>query len=195
MVAGQKREALTFNGVNNWVTMGDVLDMGTSDFSIMSWAKTTSVVASANNGVVYKKGTSQQYNEGYALNMPNGAVRLTVGDGTDSVAIVRGSGYNNDQWHQIGSVLDSGVEARAYADGALQGAALSAAAVDNADNAIPLSIGALRLTSGNLYHQFTGTIDEVRIYNRVLTAAEITELYRMDTTSVIDASGHRTTAP
>ena len=40
-VAGKRGKALDFDGSNDYVTMGDVLDMGTGDFTVSVWVKTT----------------------------------------------------------------------------------------------------------------------------------------------------------
>ena len=42
---------------------------------------------------------------------------------------------------------------------------------------------------------YQGSLDEVRIYSRVLSASEISELYRMDTTSTVNTTGFLSAAP
>lgn len=42
---------------------------------------------------------------------------------------------------------------------------------------------------------FDGQIDDVRIYSRALAPTEISELYRMDTSSAVNTSGFLTAAP
>lgn len=47
----------------------------------------------------------------------------------------------------------------------------------------------------NNFSIMRGLIDDVRIYNRALSASEIAELYRMDTTGTVTTTGALSSAP
>ncbi|MCD8493925.1 MAG: LamG domain-containing protein [Alphaproteobacteria bacterium] len=42
---------------------------------------------------------------------------------------------------------------------------------------------------------FTGRLDDIRVYNRSLSVNEIAELYRMNTTSVVNTGSALTSSP
>ncbi|HXJ61850.1 MAG TPA: LamG-like jellyroll fold domain-containing protein, partial [Verrucomicrobiae bacterium] len=72
--------------------------------------------------------------------------------------------------------IDSGhVEMKTYIDGVEVKADVSDGNLANAVNAAPIAIGSER---GGVADFFAGLIDEVAIYNRVLSAEEIAEAYR-----------------
>lgn len=51
-----------------------------------------------------------------------------------------------------------------------------------------------KANSGPAYY-FSGLIDDVRIYNRALSAPEIAELYRMDATGTVTTTGALSAPP
>lgn len=59
----------------------------------------------------------------------------------------------------------------------------------------PLRIGGQSKNTFSGTRYFDGTIDDIRYYTRALSNSEIAEIYRMDTTSTINASGFLTAAP
>lgn len=175
---GQMGQALAFDGAEDYLTVGNNLNMGTNDFSISAWTKSTSTAVGNNNGVVYKKtGTSQSYTAGYRLNMPNGAYSFSIADGTNVRSLGAGSGYNDGNWHHVTATADRGNEMRIYIDGVLINSTPEIT-VGNIDSTWNLSIGAM-YNPPNVWHEFNGSLDDVRIYNRVLTPDEITGLYNL----------------
>ena len=80
-------------------------------------------------------------------------------------------------WHHIAFTISRTGNGIFYLDGVPKGNT-STSTVGNLDNNLPLFIAASRDVGGappNLY--FGGLIDDVRIYNRALSATEITALY------------------
>jgi hypothetical protein len=49
--------SIEFDGVDDWTSFGNILNTGTSDFTISAWVKSTSTATGNNNGIVYKRGT------------------------------------------------------------------------------------------------------------------------------------------
>jgi hypothetical protein len=78
--------------------------------------------------------------------------------------------YLDDAWHHVAITWDAST-ATIYVDGAAVNSLASACAA--VSGAFSLKIGA----SGNLAQYFTGSVDDVRIYNRALSAAEVQGLY------------------
>src|SRR6185369_12921723 len=83
MVAGKSGQALNFNGSNQYVNVGNVLNPGSGDFSIFAWVKTTQ--AGSFNMIISKRDASLVTNSGYQLfqNSSN-APSFAFGDGSSS---------------------------------------------------------------------------------------------------------------
>jgi len=81
--------------------------------------------------------------------------------------------YGAGEWHHIAGVGD-GVTMYLYVDG-VQVATRAYATANYGSNSNPFNIGANVSASGNY---FTGAIDEVVVYKRALSAAEIALLYQ-----------------
>ena len=80
-----------------------------------------------------------------------------------------GTGVWDGSWHHVAGTFD-GSTVRLWVDGVEVGTATTGAALSYATGARDLTIGAFA-TNGSL--GFTGDIDEVRLWSRVLTPAEI----------------------
>ncbi|MBI2439308.1 MAG: hypothetical protein HYV45_01755 [Candidatus Moranbacteria bacterium] len=177
-IDGKIGKALSFDGTDDFVTMGNVLDMGTSNFSISAWVKSTSTATGNYNGIVYKKSTVYQYSAGYRLNMPDGKFNFEIADGTDYVSLTSStSGKNDGLWHHVVATAEKGQAMKIYVDGVLDGTAAETT-IGNIDSSMYFSIGALTTDGSNYYHPFDGSIDDVRIYNKALSQAEVANLYR-----------------
>ena len=170
--AGNTGAAVTFDGTDDFVGLGDVLDMGTNDFTISAWVKSTSTAPGVTrNGIIYKRTTSSSVNAGYKLSMPNGAFNFNIADGTNYKELTSGSGYNDGNWHNVVAVADRASTMKLYVDGILIGST-DENNVGNIDSTTNLAIGALNTGGAVTYQQFNGSIDEVRIYNRALSQEE-----------------------
>jgi hypothetical protein len=101
----------------------------------------------------------------------------STGGSTHYTTITSSANINDGNWHNAVTVFD-GTNLSLYVDGVLvagpttwQGGNITTDATNT------FFIGSSGSTSGPLVPYFSGNIDEVRIYNRALSAAEITNLY------------------
>jgi hypothetical protein len=156
--------ALSFNGVNNWVTVADAnsLDL-TSGMTLEAWVKPsalgtawrTVVLKERPGGMVYalyaNQNTSRPVGQAFI-----GAERNALGSATLALNV----------WTHIAVTFDGG-NLRFYANGALT-------ATTAVTGAMVASTGVLRIGGNAIWSEwFQGVIDEVRIYNRALSATEI----------------------
>ena len=175
---GKYGNATSFDGVNDYVDTARLQGIeGVSQLTYSMWfkriavnarvflSKTTATGSDANrivieawtDGMVYLEPSNGNTSYGYfASNDTNWHHVVMVFDGTQSTNPTRLKGY-----------LD-GVEQTLSFLGTI-GSTTSAGATGN------LFIGALNATEGMFYTN--GTIDEVRIWNRSLTADEVSQLY------------------
>ncbi|MEZ4716691.1 MAG: LamG domain-containing protein [Caldilineaceae bacterium] len=104
-----------------------------------------------------------------------GAARLRARvktGGTTTTLIAAEGTLATDVWHHAAMTYD-GVRLRVYLDGTEVGS-MSLSGVVTADPNVPVAVGAQPQGAGN--NTFAGLIDDVRIYTRALSAAEIGQL-------------------
>ena len=87
----------------------------------------------------------------------------------DFVPTVSGSSFNDNQWHFVASTFD-GIARKLYFDGELIGSDIAASAPDFQNT--QFIIGA---TIGD--EAFSGTLDNVAVYNIALSGVDISDLY------------------
>src|SRR5207253_5767275 len=163
--AGKYGKALTFNGTSNWVTVPDAnsLDLTTA-MTIEAWVNPTAV--SGYQEAVLKEATGDLAYALYANNgtpavpggvMSSGAAQRTA-PGTSAIAV--------NVWTHIATTFD-GATLRMFVNGVQTGTA-------SLSGSINVTTGPLRIGGNAIWGEyFSGRIDEVRVYNRALTAAEI----------------------
>ena len=154
--------AVAFNGSTGWVEVPDapLLDVG-DRFTVEAWVKRGTV--GTNQVLVSKQSNAWvlMFNTGNRLVLR----KATVADIVASTVTLS----DVSRWHHVAASKE-GASVRLYLDGAdVTG---SVANTTLADNALPLSIG----QSSNVSF-FNGSVDEVAVYNRVLTATEINNRY------------------
>jgi YD repeat-containing protein len=179
--------AMEFDGVDDsmyaWSPTSH-LNIGTQDWSISAWFKTSTAHAGALVSR-YECGWYCSFAAAlYILKVnENGVVGFWI---RDDYGYYWGAGSNEDyddgKWHNVVGVLDrTAAEMRFYYDGYLVSTTDATGIVQVDDAGSPLTIGERYLTGwGSPDTRFEGSIDNVRIYNRALEACEIAELNFMD---------------
>ncbi|HIP72713.1 MAG TPA: hypothetical protein EYH05_15120, partial [Anaerolineae bacterium] len=170
--------ALSFNGMDNYVALGDTGDlMGgdawTNTKTISVWVKPAAVSAPATapeSGALIV-GNDRPRTFGISRANYNGSDQLWVwnwdGNGADRIGI----DFTPGEWVQIVLVHDAGVLS-AYRNGVLVGSVPSATTfVPNGTGDGNLYLGGEGRTNTSRY--FAGEIDEVRFWNAALTEASI----------------------
>ncbi len=170
---GKNGGGLQFNGTTASVTMGDVnaLD-GLTRFTVSAWVKTTatgekhivdkSACDGATNGGPFEFGTGF-----FTAGRATFIVYRTSGPSTFVYAESSAS-VTDGAWHFIAGVYD-GTSLLVYVDGALAGTTAAAGLT------MPATANALELgghCNGNAY-PWAGSVDDVRLYGRALSAAEL----------------------
>jgi hypothetical protein len=153
----------------------------TDSFSVLGWVKTApgdtalSYVLTLHEAW-YANGFFVQYNRetgGAGLGQP-GKATVVVQDGnhagTGSHAI------NDGQWHHLALVYRKGDSASLYVDGAPADATVAVSSMT--DRTVPFLVGGIYglETTGVAKGYFTGWIDDVQIYNRALSEAQMAAL-------------------
>jgi hypothetical protein len=154
------------------------LDFGTADWTVTAWFKTAMAgTGDANKGTIYAKGGDNTGGRRYTLAMgevTEGVVSLTCDDDVDKIVANSASLTNDDRWHLVAGQRE-GMSIKIYIDGRLEGTSTVAAGYDlSGTSQHNAYVGAItNHADGSLYKLFNGLIDDVRVYNRALSAGEI----------------------
>jgi hypothetical protein len=133
---------------------------GTWDF----WLKTTQTGGFI--GLVGKHDAAASVN-GITMEMDQGHARIEVKGNGPTLLLTGTSPLNDGQWHHMALTFQSGGPAIMYVDGQVQD---SGTAPTFSFNATPLRFGRMLDT---FWTPYNGQLDEVQIFNRVLSAGEV----------------------
>jgi hypothetical protein len=163
---------------NGFVTMGNVLGLTSGDFSIVAWVKMNAGDTTAETVVLGKHAafTDNGYLMGINSVGTGGQVNKAMFyEGSAIVgAPVSTTSVNDGNWHQIVAVYQAGGNKSIYVDGA------PAEDIKSSQGFLPTSAPFLiggDTPTGIPRGLFTGLIDEVQIYNQVLSDGDVNFLF------------------
>lgn len=175
-VAGTVNAARNFNGLNQYVDAPSAsnISFGTGNFSVDAWIQ---MADGAPRVFVDKRVTPVR---GFALGTTSGQLSFVLADGTASTfTFPGGPGFVGDgNWHHVAvSVTRNSVTGLVlYVDGVASTAFDPTPRSGSISNTAPLRVGGPCPGFSAATH-FRGNIDEVEIFNRALTAAEVQAIY------------------
>lgn len=160
-----------FNGTSAFIDT-NYTPSANCDLTVSAWVKWTSTadMAIANNYGGAVNGIDHFY-----LYQTSNRVRLLVDDGADTAVAEHGSALNDGNWHHVVATYEYSTKtAKLYIDGALSATDTTAGSADLGQR--DFWIGRARQNySGDRY--FSGSIDQVAMWERVLSLEEIEEIY------------------
>lgn len=180
-VEGITGQALRFDGSNDEVSIPDSAALSpTTALTYTFWAKRTDVVSSDGMFVAKSDGGGGRRGTGVRSLAGGGIAFHTATDANNdfSSSTVASGLVQQNQWVYVVAVFDgagstNADRAKVYVNGLQQALSFGGSVpTSTPDTVAPLSIG------GNFtYPYFPGVIDEVRFYNRALSASEIKAQY------------------
>ncbi len=177
---GKVGQAFSFDGNNDSVDMGNVLDFGTGTFSVDAWVQTETT---GNSKKVV--GTFLSGNPGWEFSIrDNGKLIVFLNDGViTGLQSVSTESVNDGQFHHIAATVNratndinlyiDGVETNYDVDSLINGGFSSGTDISSD---IIFSMG--KRTDGNV--PFKGLMDEVEIFDGVITAENIKDIFDAD---------------
>jgi hypothetical protein len=169
---GKIGQGANFDGVG-YVSVGDNLDLIGSPFTLSAWIYPQSYSGTSSNspGVIDKLGTAGNYR----LNVSLGLVTFGIRSSDNTFEGLSGTGNSAPlfKWTHVVVTYDNVATGKIYVNGVLNNSKTNFT-VSRGDTAVPLLIGS---NNNNPNSNFKGKIDDVRIYNRVLSDKEIQQLY------------------
>jgi len=171
-VAGRRGSALSFDGVNDYVGVPDSSSLDIVNYVTMAaWIKPSF----AGDGYPY---VASKGDDMYTLYLNKATKKAMFGfrRASDNAwgQVIGATPLTAGTWNHIVGLYD-GTDMKIYVNGVLDETASRPGETIKTDN-LNFYIGTLKGTS----QPFDGIIDEVRIYNRALTAAEIKRLYESE---------------
>jgi hypothetical protein len=166
--------SLSFNGVDQWANAGNpiLLNAG-GPISIAAWVRAADVSDYRN---VLAHGWRNNPNHDVSLRIHAGNYEFTYWDSADHFASATIADSDLGTWIHLCGVFD-GSEYRIYRNGELAASTVDATAAP-ADVDAPWAIGGRAPQPDNLGRVFHGEIDDLRVYGRPLSAAEVAALHR-----------------
>ena len=163
--SGKVGGAYGFDGINDYVDFGDDNSLNfTSSFTISAWIMGHPM---NNNQRILIRQSGSVY---YTLINPD-SVAFQISNGTASSSADSGMAIDDEVWHHLVGVRSFGRNVSIYVDGAL-----TKNVTDNTGSVT--NSGSLWLGYDGATRFWNGSIDEVAIWNRALSADEISALYK-----------------
>lgn len=166
--------ALKFDGNDDYVSLGNVLNLDEKDFTIELWVKTNS----KNNLLISKIGSLAYPGWGVGISVNGhliGTIHGAQGAEYGTSSPNDGTVVNDGTWHHIAVVFDRNGNMTRYVDGVVDGSQVDISGESSSvDNIKDFRIAARNHTEPSY---FEGVIDEVRVYNRALSVTEISGHY------------------
>ena len=192
-VTGKHGEALAFDGVDDYVEvpLTDSITFSTDDsFTVQAWIKTDDQPR-LNDIIIgnYRDYTPTHWSLSIHGDSQEhrGKAAFRVGEDAGTGAGIRTSNFMNDgEWHLLTGVRDQNTKKiRFYVDGELIGETDDTSIDPNSRQSIWIG--------EHLYRYYKGLIDEVKVWNRALTAEELGQT--KDTILFVDATVSLSPAP
>jgi len=169
-VDGVAGSALDFDGSNDYVEVADNGSLNiTGNITILAWIKLDTLGSGQQQYIVGKTETELTY---AIFIESDDTVRCILQGLNDTYPSGSPTAITDTNWHQVAISYD-GEYIRTFLDGKLQISDDSSGNINSSTDKIYIGI---RKYSNSCY--FNGKIDEVRIYNKALTAAEVYALYK-----------------
>jgi hypothetical protein len=160
---GRFGRALSFDGVNDWVTVADAASLDSTRVTVEAWVYPTTL-SGWRTTVLKERAGGLVYGLYAHDNAPNPAMTIAM-SGVDQSASGSASLPLNT-WTHLAATYD-GTTIRLFVNGVQAGTRA-------VSGSLAASTGPLRIGGNAVWGEyFSGRIDEVRIYNRALSAAEI----------------------
>ena len=185
-VAGVLGQALSFNGTSQYVSVPDSSSLRLSTALAMAlWFRTTS--NGSDIGFIRKDTLSgARYLYGIQMNgVSNGACSTHYSGGIVAAQYYNGTCFeapstldlNDGKWHQAVMTI-SGTTLTLYVDGKFQSSTTITGIQGAPTGATGIGADPANSSSGVMGY-LSGSIDDVRIYNRALSASEVKQLYNL----------------
>jgi hypothetical protein len=165
-------QAGQFNGTSSYISIPRSI---TDNFTVAMWVKTTDTAGTAGaqwwSGKGLVDGEVGGGGADWGTAIVNGKFVLGVGSAGGDTTIASSMNINDGTWHHVAATRNNASGAMAvYVDGVLRGSGTG----PTGSRTFPPNLRIGSLQTGNNF--LNGTLDDVRLYDRILTTNEIAAL-------------------
>jgi hypothetical protein len=169
--------SIVFNGSTNTSTFGNILQLGTGSRTYSCWYKMNSTTQTDYASLISKtQNTAVSYRQALGF-QTDGNFRVLFRGANNVNYDLDTTNPNTDlNWHYLVWVIDRNLNSSLYQDNVLLNSRnISAISGQNFQLARHLRIGSYNTSTDTSERFFNGNIAQVSVYNRALTAAEISQ--------------------
>lgn len=182
VVAGKFGQARDLDGTDDAIQLpfADSLAVGAGDFTVMSWIK---YGARTTPQAIFWGYNINEFSQFWLRAEPADArIRGLITTGGNTAVVATTKAYNDNAWHHVALQRKAGTLS-IWVDGVQAASVAAPAGSVSPGRPFKMFVGQ-RLDGA---HHFDGSLDEVRIYKRALTAAEINSIRTSNVTTVPNA--------
>lgn len=167
----------TFDGSNQYIDFGDVLDMGTNDYTIEAWININNLTS--NDWFVSKsRAAASAYRYGFGITNSNQLFSVVDGNPpTTPKTPIGNTSLDSNMWYMVSLIIDRDGEISYRINGQIEtltgDADISLWNGQDFNSTEAFRIGTYTAADGiNITNPFDGSVSQVRIYNRVISISE-----------------------
>ena len=162
---------LSFDGLSDYVSIGNISDLKTQNFTVFGWLKSGTDVSTYRD-VITSTTDGNGFNQAYhvRVQITNGLIFARSGNGTASNDMYSTQKVNDNKWHFF-SFSNNKSSVILYTDGIITGNQAWVGGNLFYDNT--------SIMIGSRYGYFSGLFDEIKYYNQALSTSKINEEYKL----------------
>jgi hypothetical protein len=166
---GKNSGALSFNGTNSYVSLSKILP-SLSEFTASAWVNVNNLTAIRG---IFSSGGRNGNGFRFRININGSVWMLMAGGGTFDTLFTSAGVIQTGVFYHISVTGKSGQYMRIYVNGVLVREKTTTQTVG-----APTAVGYIGTSWNTSSELMNGTIDDVRIYDRVLSSQEVLDTYR-----------------
>ncbi len=173
---GNDNAAFQFDGIDDFITVPDDNSLDLTLFTLSGWMYLNEAVPDGGFYNMFFKGEAgdpANSNYAFSVNSDQNLSMFYEYDAGTNVSITGSTSINIGEWYLFSTTFD-GLELKLYING-VEEASISQTNLPGTNDA-PVFIGTN--TSGTSF--VNGILDDLRMFNRALTASEVLELYNLE---------------
>jgi hypothetical protein len=171
---GSANSAYNFDGTNDYIRIADSSSLNiTGDFTISAWIRTTAV-----GKILFSNMRQISPHDGYSFEVSNSGAMYAM---SREVSLVGNAAVTSGTWRNVAVTL-TGTSGRIYVDGFLD---------KTGTLGVPTSFSGDQTIGASYtpFYFFNGAIDDVQVFNRALSSAEIAQLVPEPTITPVVVAG------
>jgi len=159
----RKERSINFDGVQDYIEVGDAIDLNPSAFTISAWIKRG--INSANTSIISKRDAA--FTSGYDFKIDNSGKLQVIWKNGSTNSITSNTTIPINEWHQVAITYSSGT-AKLFIDGVLD---ITASLSNPTSTSQIFLLAAAGNDSPTSF--FEGNIDEIRVWNTELSIDQL----------------------